>query len=629
MTPPRFKDTTTTKDGSRVPVTAELDSKIGRIVVETEWRHKELLRGIPGAKWKQELGHDGLWTLPVSWSSCLALRSTFGSELAIGEHLQLWAKNEKQNRVDPCLHLREQVDYPGDPSLFGWQRSGLEFILYGKQVLIADDPGAGKTATTIRGLARIQQVHDAGHDLGEPVFPILVVCPNSMKRTWAREFETWWPGLKVNVVKGTAAKRRKILEDKAHVYVINFEAVKGHSRLAPYGSVAMTKCQEHGGEDPKISAARCQVHEKELNKIPFRAVVVDEAHRIKEGKSQQTRAVKAAAGDAGVRIALTGTPIANDVTDLWSILNFLEPEEFASKTRWIGRYVETMLNAWGGMVVIGIKATMQKEFQQVIDSRMRRMQEDVVLRHLPPIIYHRRDCEMSAKQAKAYKEMKDNMVTALEDGAVLTADSPMTKATRLLQLASSFGEVEVTEYTDAHGFPKVRQKVTLTEPSAKLDTFMDELEDFGDESVAVMAVSRQLIKLLSKRLEKKGIAHGCITGDEDEDQRQQAMDDFQSGKIQFILFTTGAGGTGITLTKARYLCRLQLPYSFVDYKQSLRRVRRIGSEKFHENIIVIDYVTEDTLDTHVFDVLFKKEQNFEDVVRDNDALLRMLKEDPS
>lgn len=611
-----------------MPVQAEISPSGDRVRVVSEWRHKELLRGIPGAKWKADAGPEGSWTLPLSWSTCLALRSTFGPELEIGPELVQWAKEEKTGRVDPCLYLREQTDYPGDQTLFGWQRSGLEFILYGKRVLIADDPGAGKTATTIRGLARLQQVHDAGDKLGEPVFPILVVCPNSMKRTWAREFEQWWPGLKVNVVKGTAAKRRKVLEDKAHVYVINFEAVKGHSRLAPYGSVAMVKCQEHGGEDPKVSATRCQVHDKELNKIKFRAVVVDEAHRIKEGKSQQTRAVKAAAGDARVRIALTGTPTANDVTDLWSILNFLEPEEFASKTRWISRYIETMLNAWGGMVVIGVKAAMKAEFEQILDSRMRRMQEDVVLRHLPPIIYEQRDCEMSAKQAKAYKELKDGMVTALEGtGGVLSVDSPMTKATRLLQFASSYGEVETTEYTDEHGFPKVRQKVTLTEPSAKLDTFMEDMEDFGDASVAVMAVSRQLIKLLSARLEKKKIPHGCITGDEDEDQRQQAMDDFQAGKIKYILFTTGAGGTGITLTKARYLCRLQLPFSFVDYKQSLRRVRRIGSDKFNENIIVIDYVTENTLDSHVFDVLFKKEQNFEEVVRDGDALLKMLKED--
>ena len=172
-----------------------------------------------------------------------------------------------------------------------------------------------------------------------------------------------------------------------------------------------------------------------------------------------------------------------------------------------------------------------------------------------------------------------------------------------------------------------RQRLLVGDPSCKLDAFMDDIEDFGNQQVAVMAVSRQLIELLSERMTKKKIKHGLVTGAQNEDERQQAMDDFQAGKSQFILFTTGAGGTGITLTAARYLCRLQMPFSFVDYKQSLRRVRRIGSEKLHENIIVIDYVTEKSLDTHVFDVLFKKEESFEDVVRDKDALIRMLKED--
>ena len=599
-----------------------LDSDPTRIKVVTEWRHKELIQGIPGAKYRNDT-----WTVPLSWSSCLALRTTFAGELALGSGLTDWAKNEKATRIDPVMYLRDQTDYAGDPALLGWQRSGLEFILYGKQVIIADDPGAGKTATAIRGLARLHEMHAAGNPLGEPVFPILIVCPNSMKRTWKRELESWWPGLKVNIVTGTAAKRRKALEDKAHAYIINFESVKSHSKLSPYGSTALKRCVDHGGHDPKVTENACQVHEKDLNRIPFKAAVVDEAHRISSGKALQTRAVKAAAGDAKVRLALTGTPTKNDVTDLWSILNFLDPHEFASKTRWINRYVETVLNAWGGMVVIGIKASVKEEFTQILDSRMRRMQEDVVLRHLPPIIYERRDVEMSAKQAKAYKELSTAMMTELDDGSVLTADSPMTKATRLLQLASSYGEVTVKETTDEHGFPKISQKLILTDPSAKLDAFMDDLEDFGDQQVAVMAVSRQLIEMLSARLTKKKIKHGLITGAQSEEERDKHMEDFQTGKSQFILFTTAAGGVGITLTAARYLCRLQIPFSFVDYKQSLRRVRRIGSEKLHENIIVIDYVTEKTLDTHVFDVLFKKEQNFEEVVRDKDALIRMLKED--
>lgn len=595
-------------------VAAEL-SDDGYIYLETDWRHKDQVKTIPGSTWDNS---SQKWKLPVSWSACLALRSTFKHELQIGPQLSAWAYREREERVDPCNRLRELTDFEGDPKLFGWQRSGAAFIAAGKRVLIADDPGAGKTATTIRGLAKL-------YEQGVDVFPILVTCPNSMKKTWEREFATWWPGLTCSIVKGSAGERRKAFKKPAHVYIINWESLRSHSRLAPFGSVALKKCRDHGGEDPKVKESSCQVHPRELNSFKFGAVVADEIHRAKDPKSQQTRALWAASGDAPVRVALTGTPIANDVTDLWPILHWLEPKEWPTKTRWIDRFVDTMLNAWGGLMVIGIKAQMYDEFYAGLNPRMRRMPEDVVLNHLPPILYEERQCEMGAKQAKAYKQLTEEMLAEL-DGATLTVDSPLTKTTRLLQFASSYAEVEEIETVDEHGFPKVKQKVTLTDPSCKIDTFMDDITDFGDQQVAVMAVSRQLIELLSARLEKAKIPHGLVTGAQNEDERQKAMDDFQEGKIQFILFTSGAGGTGITLTAARYLARLQVPYSLVDFKQSLRRVRRIGSER-HPNIIVRDYITEGTIDTKVFEALQKKGVSFEEVVRDADAFRRMLKDD--
>jgi SNF2 family DNA or RNA helicase len=595
-------------------VRAELDPTSGQIWLDSEWRWKDQIKAIPGAKFSSD---EKRWRLPVSWSACLALRGTFGTELEIGPNLAEWASNERAVRVDPCLAIRDATDWTtGDPKLYWWQRSGAEFIARGKRVLIADDPGAGKTATTIRGLAQLQAE-------GTNVFPILVICPTSVKRSWAREFEQWWPGVVTQVIKGTVTQRRKQLATPAHVYVMNIESVRSHSRIAPYGSRSLTKCVKHGGEDPKITDAKCQVHEKELNKMKFGSVVFDEAHRGKDGKALQTRAIKAAAGDTPIRIALTGTPTANDVTDLWSILNFLEPEEFASKTRWIDRYVETMRNAFGGLLVLGVRPSARAEFEGMLYPRMRRMSEDVILTFLPPIVYERRDCEMSPKQAKAYKDISEEFKAELDDGTVAFAGSDLIKTKFLLQFASSYASIESTTTVDEYGFPKTTQKAVLMDPSAKLDAFMDDIESFGDSQVAVMAVSRQLLELLSARLTKAKIPHGMITGATSEDDRQESMDKFQDGKLKFILFTTGAGGTGVTLTAARYLCRLQLPFSFVDYKQSLRRVRRIGAER-HENIIVIDYVTEGTLDEHVFDVVAKKEENFEDVVKDRDALRRML-----
>jgi SNF2 family DNA or RNA helicase len=125
---------------------------------------------------------------------------------------------------------------------------------------------------------------------------------------------------------------------------------------------------------------------------------------------------------------------------------------------------------------------------------------------------------------------------------------------------------------------------------------------------------------------KAKIPHGLITGAQDEDERQKAVDDFQSGKIKWILFTAQAGGVGITLTAARRLVMLQRPWSLVDYKQALDRVHRIGSE-IHDSIVIMDYVTEGTIEERVIQVLDSKADNFEQIVRDKAQLAKMLRDD--
>jgi SNF2 family DNA or RNA helicase len=483
-----------------------------------------------------------------------------------------------------------------------------------KRALLADEPGLGKTAQAIRALKKLQEE-------GSDVFPALIVCPNTLKKNWKREFAKWWPDVNVTVIKGSATQRRKQFSDMADVYVINWESLRAHSRLAGYGSVALSRCQECGGHDEKISQNRCEVHARELNEIDFKSVVADEIHRSKEPKSKQTRALWAATGNADFRFALTGTPIANNVLDLWSILHWLSPEEWPSKTRWVDRMINTMLNAFGGMMVLGVKPHMEHEFYAAIHPRMRRMLKAKVLPWLPEMMFERRDVEMSTKQEKAYGQMRDMMIAELENGDAITAPSALTQTIRLLQFASSYAEMAANETTG-------EIKAILSEPSCKVDALMDDIKsgDFGNDSVAVCAVSRQLIELLSAQMTKEEIPHGLITGAQTEDERQQAIDDFQSGKIKWILFTAQAGGVGVTLTAARRLVMLQRPWSLVDHKQALDRVHRIGSE-IHDSIIVTDYVTEGTIEERVIQVLETKADNFEQIVRDKDKLLTLLKDD--
>lgn len=597
-------------------VYVELDETGESILINAEWRLKEVCRALPGSAWNNK---DQVWRIPVSWTGCLALRSTFKTDLEIGPRLAEWARAERQNRIDPSNILRDiEIQEDGDQDLFPHQRAGVEFLAKARRALLADEPGLGKTAQAIRSLKKLS-------DAGEDVFPALIVCPNTLKSNWEREFDKWWPGVNVSVVKGSAAQRKKAFEEQADVYVINWESLRTHSKLSSYGSIALSRCEECGGHDSKITASRCEVHDRELNLIDFKAVVADEIHRSKDPKSKQTRALWAATGDADIRYALTGTPIANDVVDLWPILHWLDEKEWPSKTKWIDRYVNTMLNAFGGMMVIGLKPGMTDEFYAGINPRMRRMLKAKVLPWLPEVINERRDVEMGAKQLKAYKQMLENMIVMLErgdfdetTGEVLVAPNPLTQALRLLQFASSYAQIEVTESGE--------EKVILSDPSCKVDALMDDMKngDFGDDSVAVCAVSRQLIDILSARLTKEGIPHGLITGAQDADERQKAVDDFQSGKIKWILFTAQAGGVGITLTAARRLVMLQRPWSLVDYKQALDRVHRIGSE-VHDSVIITDYVTEGSIEERVIQALDAKSENFEEIVRDKNKLMEILK----
>ena len=592
-------------------VNVDLDAKGEHILINADWRFKELCKSLPGSSWSPT---EQVWRAPLSWTTCLALRSTFRDSLEIGPGLAAWAANEIATRIDPANALRELETFEGDEILFPHQRAGVEFLATARRALLADEPGLGKTAQAIRALKKL-------HDDGEDIFPILIVCPNTLKQNWAREFTKWWPEVPTQVIKGSSVQRKRQFEEEAHVFIINWESLRTHSRLSPYGSVALTRCKACGGQDEKITETRCEVHLRELNGIDFKAVIADEIHRSKDPKSKQSRALWAASGNANVRFALTGTPIANNVVDLWAILHWLSPKDWPSKTKWIDRMVDTMLNAFGGMMVIGIKPQMQDEFYKSVNPYMRRMLKKVVLPWLPPVINERRDVEMSTKQKKAYEQMRDMMIAELASGDTLTAPGVLTQTIRLLQFASSYATMVVDETTG-------EMRAILDNPSCKVDALMDDIAngDFGDDSVAVSAVSKQLINLLSAELTKKKIAHGLITGDQDEDERQKAVDDFQSGKIKWILFTAQAGGVGITLTAARRLIMLQRPWSLVDHRQVLDRVHRIGSE-IHDSIVITDYVTEGTIEERVIQVLETKSDNFEQIVRDKEQLLKLLADD--
>lgn len=595
----------------------EIDPDNPKKIILKDWdqRFREVYGSIPTASYKRKLD---AWHFNLTWQTVLAISNTLGKYgLEVGPELSKWNTEIFEELIKPAYELRNQTQADGYESLYPHQRADVAFLSHVKRGILANDLGVGKTRSAISTVVRL-------HELGEDVFPVLIACPNSTKIGWGREIEEVWPGAKVVVVSGTITQRRKQLAEKAHFYVMNWEALSAHSRLQPYGSTASKRCEACGGNNKKITATTCEVHIKELNNMDFNTVIGDELHRIMDPSTKTARAFKAATGNADFRIGLTATPIANDISNIYSLLNWLFPEAYPSKSSFIDRYCETLPQQWGQDLIIGLKEGRKQEFYNGLDPFFRRMTKEVILPFLPPIVRERREVVLSKKQLDAYNSLKKKMIAEVEEGKAVIASSPLQKAIRLQQFASSYAEIEYIEVPDPVTNEMMEKAIVkLSEPSSLLDTFMDDVEGFGEESVIVFAASKQLLYLLAERFRKANIGFGMITGDQSGEERQYWMDAFQAGEVPFILVTVQAGGTGVTLTKASTMVYLQRPFSHINNRQSEGRGHRIGSE-IHDHVRIIDYVATGTAQEKVLDILLSKEENSQEVLRDEDMVAQIL-----
>lgn len=604
----------------KADIYAEDPTKI--VIDQYEWRFNELIKNVPSSSFRKDK-----FLINLTWPTALALKNNLGDNLEVSDALKAWMADYYTNRILPAYQLRSVTNMDeGYDFLFPHQKADVQFLSTARRALLANGMGSGKSISATASLRHMSE------NLGEDVFPVFIACPNSTKMAWGREFEKAWPGKKITVVNGTATQRRKQFKDfeenGGEVLIMNWESIRFHSRLKAVGGVAFKKCVECGGADPNVKVTACETHDKELNSINFKSVIGDEIHRISDPKAKGTRAFKYATGDADIRIALSGTPIMSTPDDLFSALNWLYPTAYPSKTGFLDRFCDVVVNEWGASIVTGIKKNMQTEFFAGLDPILRRMPKEVILPFLPPVLRDRRDVEMGTKQAKAYKQMNEKMVAELDNGDVIYTTSPLTKMGRLLQFASAYGTMESREVNDKNS-PLPNQKIieeylVLTDPSCKIDAFMEDIPDFGESSVVVFAQSKQLINLLAARLDKHDIKYGLITGDQDAVERQAYMDAFQAGKIKFILCTIQAGGTGITLTKADTMVFLQRSWSMIDNQQAEARAHRIGSQ-VHEKVQIIDYVTSGSVEEYVFEAIAKKLDNLEFILRDKDLIRTVLK----
>ncbi len=592
-------------------VALELNPAGDRIVIRAGYVDKERIKGVPGARWN---AGDSVWQVPLSLTSATILNAEFGDRLSADDKVTEAIRRIASSRIEALSLARNPMAdgyvpvTPADERLRPYQRLGVDWLLVAETGLLGDEMGAGKTAQVVSAL---EGMPEKG--------PFLIVCPKSVLWTWQREIAMWSESIVPVVASGSVAKRRKafkaVAEGEANTLLIGYEALRSHTRLAPYGSIRLKRCDACGGLPGEITETRCETHLKEANEIPWVAVVLDEAHRTKDAKALQTRAVWWVAHQPTVqyRWALTGTPVANEATDIWSILHLLDPVAWPSKTTFLDRWMDVVPNPWGGTQVLGIKPDRIEEFHALVDPYILRRTKAMVLPDLPPKLRLTRTCELTPKEFKAYAEMRDELITTLEDGTDLMAFNPMVQVGRLLQLANS------TMVADPiSGAP------TPAEPSTKLNLLDEVLEEIPEEeSVVVWFAHRKLLHLAEDRLEKAGTPFVSFHGEMADAARATAEQSFQAGNVRIMLLTIGAGKEGITLTRAATQVYVQRTWSLIDDLQSQDRLHRPGQTA--DKVTIIDLIAEGTVEERLHEVLDLKAEGLEEVVRDREALLRVLR----
>lgn len=377
----------------------------------------------------------------------------------------------------------------------------------------------------------------------------LIVAPKSVFSVWEYHFAEHCPELRV-VTYDTKHKAASFdLAALADVLIINYEALAKNLQ--------------------------------ELKRFEWLHVILDEAHRVKSRKAQQTQAAKAL--PAEWKTLLTGTPITNKPDDLWSLLHYMYPKDYRSYWKHIGRYCATALNREGGyMEILGPKN--EKELQDKIAPYYCRRLKRIELPSLPDKYYSTISVTLEPKQRRAYNEMRREMISwvgANEDQPVIAAVS-VAKLTRMEQFTAAYAEID-----------PLSGKVKLSEPSAKLDALMQLIEDNPEQQIVVWSKFSQVIKLAAKRLEAHNISHAVLTGDTPQDRRGALIERFQAGETQVFLGTIRAGGVGVTLTAAWTEVFLDREWSPADNAQAEDRLHRNGQKNA---VHVIDIIARDSVD---------------------------------
>lgn len=506
------------------------------------------VKAVPGARYDPSDPENKVWRFPADADTALRLIQML-APVASAEVQGMVRNRSAEVAASLVTKLPEDADLHTDIhhvegfALRPYQRAAIGWLCQHPRTILADDMGLGKTAQALGFLAEAtaRGIVDDGR--------ALIVCPNSVRGTWADEIIGWGAGdpEDVAVIDGkNPAARRAQLDAAGRFTIINWEKL----RLMP-----------------------------ELAKVEWVAVFADEAHRAKNRKAQQTKALWKLR--APLQLALSGTPVMNSPDELWALLKWLRPEQYTAFWPFHYSYVDEYPAHYGKPIIVGVKNADQLRFE-LADKLIRRTKMEV-LTDLPPKTIQIVHVELNPKQRTLYTAAEKELL--LDVQTVLAGEDEDAKAA--LRAALAAGDLERITYLIPNGaarMTRLRQIASTPallggpDDSGLLDAAVEIVRDNPGEPFVLFTWFADTARILADRLRrgKPTLRVGTIAGSDDAD---PVKDAFQAGDLDCVVATIAKGGQGLTLTRASECIAAEEDWVPAINSQAYDRLHRLGQKR--------------------------------------------------
>ncbi|MBQ1312613.1 MAG: DEAD/DEAH box helicase [Blautia sp.] len=413
--------------------------------------------------------------------------------------------------------------------------------------ILADEMGLGKTLQTI---ALFLSEKEEGNQK-----PSLVVCPASLIYNWKEEIQRFAPELDVTVLAGTAGERKTLF-------------------------AKMQKAQEKGGGLSDVYVTSYDLLKRDIvqyKPLSFRFCVLDEAQYIKNQRAAAAKTVKTV--QAEQRLALTGTPIENRLSELWSIFDFLMPGFLYSSEEFINRFENPIAKS-------GDENATRKLKQMTSPFILRRKKEDV-LKDLPAKLEEVRYARFEGEQQRLYDSQVLHMKQLLEESTGSGEEKMriLAELTRIRQICCDPSLI----FEDYHGSSAKREACLQLVRSA-ID---------GGHRILLFSQFTSMLALLEQDLAAEEIPFYKITGETPKDKRIALVNAFNEGETPVFLISLKAGGTGLNLTGADVVIHYDPWWNLAAQNQATDRAHRIGQTR---QVTVYRVILKDTIEEKILEL---------------------------